>query len=203
MIEKSKMNSKVESRMENIFFSLLFLQIIVYMLFFRAIVLTINFNLIVVIINSILLAIVSELPNRVMKNEVYKLIIIGFNFLFFDILFDENKWVEILLFNFYTLMYSLLFYIHVKRLNFVEGILLGYFYVINSFLILCFLLLNVELIVETFFTNYYLVQIHSMNIGIKIIVLFISVLTFFQFILARIKLFKSKMQEIEKKNQQR
>ncbi|WP_413512167.1 hypothetical protein [Myroides odoratus] len=181
------MNSKVESRIENIFFSLLFLQIIAYVFFFKAIVLTANFNFIVILINSILLAIVPELPNRIMKNEVYKLIIIGFNFLFFDILFDENKWVEILLFNFYSLMYSLLFYIHIRRLDFLKGILLGYFYVINSFLVCYFLVLNAELIVETFFSNHYLVQIQYMNIGIKVIILFISLLTFFHFVIARVK----------------
>ncbi len=169
-----------ENKGELIFFGLLSVLILLCVFLFRPIMLQVNSTIFIVVINSILIAFASKLINKTLKNEVYKLIVIGFNLLLLELLFQEKKSMIFFMFNFYSIMYGVLFIFYFKRFSILISEIRSYVYFVNCFLFLYFLLINIELIFLHFFNGKYTNQLSYLYIGIKCILLFISVLTLFQ-----------------------
>ena len=168
---------KNENTGELIFFSVLSVLIVLCVFLFQPIVLHNNSTVFIVVINSILLAFVSKLINKSLKSEVYKLIVIGFNLLLVELLFKEKKEMIFFFFNFYAIMYGLLFALHFKRFSFLTKEIRSYVYFVNFFLLFYFFLINIELIILAFFDKVYADQFGYFYVGIKCILLFVSVLT--------------------------
>lgn len=178
---------KKENKGELVFFMLQMVFVVLCLLLFQSVVLTVNSAIVIVVINSILIVFVSKLLNKALKNEIYKLIIIGFNLILFEVLFEEKRWISLFLFNFYTLMYAVFFLLYFKRFSFLNNEIQAYVYFVNCFLFFYFLLVNAEVIFSTFFEEEYAMYISHFYVGIKSILLFVSFLTLLQWGIKQVK----------------
>lgn len=165
---------------ESVFLILQVVVVVLCCVFFQSLLLTINSAIFIVVINNILIVFVSKLRNKALKNEIYKLIVIGFNLIFFELLFEEKRWIILFLFNFHTLMYGVFFLLYFKRFSFLNKEIQVYIYFVNCLLFFCFLLVNAEVISSTCFEERYVSNIRHVYMGIKSILLFVSVLTLLQ-----------------------
>ncbi|MBB1151334.1 MULTISPECIES: hypothetical protein [unclassified Myroides] len=184
---KGVLTMKKEPKGEYAFFMLQMGMIVLCLTLFQWLILTVNSAIFIVVINSILIAFASKLMNKALKNEIYKLIVIGFNLVFFEVLFEEKKGIILFLFNFYAIMYALFFLLYFKRFRFVNKEIQAYIYFVNCFLFFYFLLVNAEVVSATFFEDRYAHYIPHFYIGIKCVLLFISVLTLLQWGIKQVK----------------
>lgn len=147
-------------------------------IFFEKVVLTEDFNLFPILASTILISLFPLSRENVIRKEVYKLFVLTAVLILFSFIKIVPIWAEVSMFNFYSIMYGLFFYCYLRPITITRRFLQGYIYVINFFLFFYFLLYNVEIVINNFFYNTLHIYIVYVTLGIKIIMLFVTLLTF-------------------------
>ncbi|WP_235279986.1 hypothetical protein [Myroides sp. A21] len=139
--------------------------------------LEVSFNFFPLVANIVLLSLLPFFSYSLIKREAYKLIVVGIVFLIVNLVEHSFNLLEISLFNLYCVMYILFFYCYAKKITIKNRFQKGYTCFINYFLIFYVVLLNVGIVFDKFYHSIHAEQIMYFNIGIKLIILFISMLT--------------------------
>lgn len=157
-------------------------------IFFDTVVLTEDFNLFPILASTILISLFPLVRESVVRKEVYKLFILAAVLIPFSFIKIIPLWAEFSMFNFYSIMYGLFFYCYLRSISITRRFLQGYIYVINFFLFFYFLLYNVEVVINNFFYDAFHIYIMYVALGIKVIMLFVTLLTFVSLLLEQIAL---------------
>jgi len=171
---------------EKIFFFLLTLLIAFCSYKYDAIINDSTFNLFPLIANVILLSLFSLFKSSVLKKEIFRLFFVGIVFSVLNLVEHDYYWMEVSLLNFYSLMYILFFYCYAQKIQIENRLQKGYTCFINYFLVFYIVLLDVSIVMNNYSSGSYLKQMHYIDLGIKIIILFISIVTLLSFLINKI-----------------
>ncbi|SHL85133.1 hypothetical protein SAMN05444275_1076 [Myroides odoratimimus subsp. xuanwuensis] len=166
-----------------LFFFLLTVFLLLCIPFYKEMLLEASFNFFPLVANIVLLSLLPFFSYSLVKREAYKLIIIGIVFLIVNLVEHSFNLLEISLFNLYCVMYILFFYCYAKKITIENRFQKGYTCFINYFLIFYVVLLNVGIVFDKFYHSIHAEQIMYFNIGIKLIILFISILTLCSYVI--------------------
>lgn len=184
----------------NVFLAFLAILLLVSSILFETVVLNEQFNILPIVATTILISLFPLIKGSVVKKEVYKLIFVAGIATLLGNINSITPWIEVSMYNFYSIMYVLFFYCYLSSINITNKFLQGYIYIINFFLFFYFLLQNVEVIVNNFFFDALYIYVVYITLGIKLIVLFVSLLTFISLVLERLSLTKEQNIEIVNSN---
>ncbi|SER12480.1 hypothetical protein SAMN04488089_109163 [Myroides profundi] len=166
-----------------LFFFLLTVFLLLCIPFYKEMLLDTSFNFFPLVANIILVSLLPLFTYSLVKREAYKLIVIGIVFLVVNLVEHHFNLLEISLFNLYCVMYILFFYCYAKKITIENRFQKGYTCFINYFLIFYVVLLNVGIVFDKFYHSIHAEQIMYFNIGIKLIILFISMLTLCSYVI--------------------
>lgn len=168
-----------------VFFMLLAMLVSLCVAFFERTISNTDFNIFPLIANVILLSLLFLVEEKIERREIYKLLIVGCVVFVFDNIIEVEQWLQSSIFNFYGIMYALYFYTYGRKLIISNSIQKGYVCFINYFLAFYLILFNVAIVLNNYFISSLSQHIKYIDFGIKVIVLFISSLTLFSFIIQR------------------
>lgn len=152
------------------------------MLFFRKMIVNDDCNIFPIVANLLLFCLYPLITDDILRRELFKLLILGIVVSIVNMSFSIVNYMEFSLYNFYSIMYALFYFCYIRQLNISNKVLLGYIQVIKYFLLFYFLLSNAEVVINNFFYENFYIQVGYIRLGIKIIILFITVLTIFSLI---------------------
>lgn len=139
----------------------------------------------------ILISLIPIANNRIVLSELYRILMLGIAIIIIQTFFHLEIWLEDSLFNFFSIIYLLFYFKHISKIKIEDKIHRGYIHFINFFLFFDFILFNVDSLLRLLFNETIALHIKYIDIGIDIVILFISWITLFALIINKLILKKA------------
>ncbi|MEC4077126.1 helix-turn-helix domain-containing protein [Myroides odoratimimus] len=145
-----------------------------------------EFNIFPWVGSIILISLIPITNNKIVLSELYSVLILGIAVIIIQTFFHLEIWLEDSLFNFFSIMYLLFYFTRISRIKIEDKVHRGYIHFINFFLLFDFILFNVD----SLFRETISLHIKYIDIGIDVVILFLSCITLFTLIITKLILKK-------------
>ncbi|WP_286417443.1 AraC family transcriptional regulator [Myroides odoratimimus] len=145
-----------------------------------------EFNIFPWVGSIILISLIPIVNNRMLLLELYSILKLGIAVIIIHTFFHLEIWLEDSLFNFFSIMYLLFYFTRISRIKIEDKVHRGYIHFINFFLLFDFILFNVD----SLFRETISLHIKYIDIGIDVVILFLSCITLFTLIITKLILKK-------------
>lgn len=134
----------------------------------------------------ILISLIPIVNNRIVLSELYRILMLGIAIIIIQTFFHLEIWLEDSLFNFFSIIYLLFYFKHISRIKIEDKVHRGYIHFINFFLLFDLIHFNVDSSLRLLFRETIALHIKYIDIGIDIVIIFISCITVLSLIINRL-----------------